>query len=320
VQEASEETQITISVVVPIYGSSTILSELHRRLRDELVQIGEPFEIVYVDDCGPGGSLEVLRGIANDDPSVAVVEMLTNVGQLSATIHGIAETRGQYVVTIDDDLQQWPEDIRVLYQELITENMDLVVGRFPERKHSLFRNIGSELTRRLAVRSLPVPKNTRFSSFRIMRREVFENYFGDENLTNPMPGWMYFTAPRHREIEVRHAERSQGKSTYSFSSLVSNARPLLSGLVDFGLQFAVAVSVLQIIVALVGGGYMFVQYLDGNINSPGYTSIILLLLTIIGLLGAGMATLAQHLRSIKSLIVNKPSSLVRSVFRTEQKN
>lgn len=319
-RETPRETQTTISVVVPVFGSSALLSELHRRLREELLQISESFEIIFVNDCGPGNSLEVLRGIAGNDPSVVVVEMISNVGQLGATVHGIAESRGQFVVTIDDDLQQWPEDIRFLYQELITKNMDLVVGRFPVRKHSLFRKIGSELTRRLAVRSLPVPRSTHFSSFRIMRRSVFENYFGDGALTNPTPGWMYFTASRHHEIEVRHAERSQGNSTYSLASLIKNARPLMSGLFDVGLQIAVGVSILQIIVAVVAGGYMFFQYWNGNINSPGYTSIILLLLTVIGLLGAGIAMLAQYLRSLKTLIVNKPASSVRSVLRSELKN
>lgn len=318
--EAVEETLNMISVVIPVYGSSAVLLELHRRIREELVQIGEPFEIVFVDDCGPDDSLEILKGLAGTDPSVVVVEMLSNVGQLSATVHGIAESRGQYVVTIDDDLQQWPEDISVLYKELTTNDLDMAVGRFPERKHSLFRNIGSELTRRLAVRSLPVSSDTRFSSFRVLRREVFDNYFGNGSLTNPTPGWMYFTAPRHREIDVRHSERSQGKSTYSLRSLVNSARPLFSGLIDFGLQLAVVASVLQIFIAVLGGGYMFIQYTDGNIKSPGYTSIVLLLLTIIGLLGAGMAMLAQHLRSIKTLIVNKPSSPIRSVLRSQSKN
>ena len=315
--DAVDETTIAISVVVPVYGSSDALPELHMRIRQELTRIGQSFEIVFVDDCGPGNSLEILQSIAANDSQVVVLEMLRNVGQLSATVQGIAESQGRYIVTIDDDLQQWPEDIGALFNEIESKNLDLVVGRFPIRKHSVFRNVASELTRRMAVRSLPVLPTTHFSSFRIMRREVFERYFGNGSIGNPVPGWMYFTAPRHGEIDVRHAERQQGESTYSMRLLVRSARPLLSGLIDIGLQIAVTLSIIQVAVAFLGGVYLGYQYVAGNIDSPGFTSIVFLLLAIIGLLGVGIAMLAQYLRSIKSLILNKPSSLVRSVIRSK---
>ena len=313
--DTTDRTMIQISVVIPVYGSSGVLIELHRRIQRELTRIGEPFEIVFVDDCGPGDSLEILRSIAANDSHVVVLEMLRNVGQLSATVQGIAESQGKYIVTIDDDLQQWPEDIGVLFNVIDSSDLDLVVGRFPTRKHSVFRNIASELTRRLAVRSLPVLPSTHFSSFRIMRREVFEKYFGNGSLGNPTPGWMYFTAPRHGEVDVRHAERKRGESTYSLKSLVRSARPLFSGLIDACLQIAVILSILQIMVAFLGGIYVSYQYFEGNIKSPGFTSIVFLLLAIIGLLGAAIAMFAQYLRSIKKLIMNKPSTLVRSVIR-----
>lgn len=306
---------ISISVVVPVCGSGVVLKELHNRIQSEILKIGRPYEIVFVNDCCPGQSLQILRDIVEENTDVVVVELIQNVGQLRATVQGIAIASGEIIVTIDDDLQQWPEDIVLLLKELEENNFDLVVGRFSNRKHSVFRNIAGEVARRMAIRSLPVGKGTHFSSFRVMRREVFEKYFGDGSIRQPPPGWMYFSAQRHAEVEVRHSERVHGKSSYSIGSLLNSFWPLLDGLVGVGLQVAVLVSIAQIFVAVIGGVYVGIEFAKGNIDSPGYTSIVLLLLSILGIFGVGIALLAQYLRSIKKLIVDKPQSMIQRVIR-----
>ena len=312
--------RVELSVVVPVFGSESTLVELHQRLTSVLESIDPNYEIIFVDDCGPSGSLQILRTIARQNPHVVVVEMLKNVGQVSATAHGISVSKGRLIVTIDDDLQQWPEDIRTLHQEIVANDFDLVVGRFPVKKHSLIRNAMSEVARRLAVLSLPVDKATHFTSFRIMKREVFSNYFGSGSLLLAQPGWMYITAPRHSEIDVRHSERSIGKSSYSLSSLFRAVRPLMKVVIDGSLQILIIASCVQILAALCGGIYLGIQYSRGQIDSPGFTSIVFLLLAIIGILGVGLGLLSQYLRSIKQLIVSKPHSLVRTVYSSSDKN
>lgn len=310
-----EKQSVAISIVVPVYGSSGTLLELHGRVSTEMQRIQKSYEIVFVDDCGPPESLHVLREIAQNCNDIVIVEMLRNVGQVSATVHGMAQSSGRLIVTIDDDLQQWPEDISKLVERLESQNVDLVVGRFQNKQHSRFRKISSEIARRIAIIALPVSKTTHFSSFRVMRREVFESYFRNERLNNASPGWMYITAPRHTEVEVRHSERSQGASTYSLSALVRNVKPLFSGLVEIGLRILVIMSVIQITISILGFIFLIFQYTRGNINSPGFTTIVMLLLTIVGILGVGVGLLAQYLRSIRELILNKPASLIRDVYR-----
>ena len=314
----TEATHIALSVVVPVFGSAATLLELHQRLKNELNGLGLTYEIIYVDDCGPPASLAILRQIVSQESHTVVIEMIKNVGQVAATAHGMAHSRGKLIVTLDDDLQQWPEDISKLYAEIISTDLDLVVGRFPVKNHSTFRNVSSEFARRLAVRSLSVDKDTHFTSFRIMRREVFENYFGNGSLLSASPGWMYATSPRHSEVEVRHSERSAGKSTYSIRSLFRAVRPLFKAVIDGSLQFLIFVSCLQILGVLVAGIYLGIQYSKGRIDSPGFTSIVFLLLVIIGVLGVGLGLLSQYLRSIKQLILNKPNSLVRAIHSSDR--
>jgi glycosyltransferase involved in cell wall biosynthesis len=312
---SSEALLSTVSIVVPVFGSSGSLEELHRRISEEMRRLGRPYEIVFVDDCGGPASLLILQKIYDEHKDVIIVEMLRNVGQLSATVHGIAQTSGKLIVTIDDDLQQWPEDIAKLIHELESHQLDMVVARFPKKQHSGFRNISSEIARRIAVTALPVAKDSHFSSFRVMRREVFQNYFGDGPLTFAPPGWMYHTAPLHSEIEVRHSERLQGKSTYSLASLVGIITPLFKGLIDFALRSLVVVSLVQVSFAIFAMSYFAFEYFRGNVESPGFTTIVMLLLLIIGILGAGAGLLAMNLRSLRQIIVNKPSSLIRGVHK-----
>ena len=311
-------TSIEVSVVVPVFGSASSLRDLFHRLSQELRRMSVSYEIVFVDDCGPVESLQILRELSSQHREIVVIEMLRNVGQVMATAHGIAYTCGKYVVTIDDDLQQWPEDISQLYEEIVSKNLDLVVGRFPEKKHSMTRNLASECARKLAVRSLKVNKDTHFSSFRIMRREVFENYFGDGSLHLATPGWMYVTAPCHSEVKVRHSERTLGTSSYSFKTLIGAVRPLFKAAIDGSLQILIVVSLFQIFAAIGGGIYLGIQYSRGKIDSPGFTSVVFLLLAIIGILGVGLGFLSQYLRSLKQLILSKPDSLVRVVHKSER--
>jgi dolichol-phosphate mannosyltransferase len=146
-----------------------------------------------------------------------------------------------------------------------------------------------------------------------MRREVFQNYFGEGPLTLAPPGWMYHTAPLHSEIEVRHSERLEGKSTYSLASLVRTIRPLFKGLIEIALRSLVVISLIQVSLAIIAMMFFSFEYFRGNIQSPGFTTIVMLLLLIVGLLGAGAGLLALNLRSLRQLIVNKPSSLIRGV-------
>lgn len=314
---ALEVLPIEVSVVVPVYGGAQTLVELHQRLSSELTRLGKSFEIIFVDDCGASENLEFLKRIRLADNRVVVVEMIRNVGQIAATAHGISKSRGRLIVTIDDDLQQWPEDIGKMIHEIEENELDLVVARFPKRKHSLIRNLASELMRRIAVRTLPVDRSTHFSSFLVMKREVFDNYFGTGPISLVQTGWMYHTAPRHCEVEVRHSERAFGKSSYSLRSLWRVARPLFDAVIEGSLQLVVFVSFVQIVVALFGGLYLAVQYVQGDIKSPGFTSIVFLLLAILGVLGVAVGLLAQFLRSIKKLIINKPTTLIRTVHKAE---
>ena len=109
--------RVDLSVVIPVYGSAKTLPELHRRLTEALPEITANYEIVFVFDCSPDNTWDVLQDIFHADHRVRVIRLMKNFGQQRAVLCGFAESRGDLVVTMDDDLQHRPEDIQRLHQE-----------------------------------------------------------------------------------------------------------------------------------------------------------------------------------------------------------
>ena len=118
----------SLSVVVPVYGSARILPLLHERLSTVLKSMNCPYEIIFVDDCGPGETWSVLKDLSARDPAVVAVQLMKNVGQSSATLCGLAHARGSTLITMDDDSEQYPT-----FQHPGTELLYMLEGKIEYR-------------------------------------------------------------------------------------------------------------------------------------------------------------------------------------------
>jgi undecaprenyl-phosphate 4-deoxy-4-formamido-L-arabinose transferase len=138
--------KIDLSVVIPVYRSEGTLRVLVQQLRTVLEETGLDYELVFVDDGSPDQSWEVLRELrdAHGDRIVAV-QLMRNFGHHNALMCGFHHTRGQLVVTMDDDLQHPPDEIPVLLGAIRSGGLDLVYGVYGEKKHRQWRNLGSSV-------------------------------------------------------------------------------------------------------------------------------------------------------------------------------
>ena len=135
---------IRLSVVVPVYRSQATLPELHRRLVAALEPVEPSFEILLVEDCGGDDSWSVIQSLAAADSRVRGIQLSRNFGQHAATICGFAQAHGQWIATLDDDLEQAPENLPDLYRKA-REGHDLVYGVYPQRSHKTWRNATSAI-------------------------------------------------------------------------------------------------------------------------------------------------------------------------------
>ena len=143
-----------LSVVIPVYRSQESLRELYQRLVGTLTGMGASFEILFVEDCGGDNSWSVIQELAAADERVRGIKLSKNFGQHAATICGFSYSQGEWVATLDDDLEQAPESLPDLYN-LALDGYDLVYGVYTTRSHKIWRNITSSLAKWVFSRAIP---------------------------------------------------------------------------------------------------------------------------------------------------------------------
>lgn len=208
----------TVSIVIPVYNSAQSISELISRLVATLEGRGLSFEIILVDDCSGDDSRAVIRALAARDDRIILITLDHNAGQQAAIKTGMGRSRGRWVITIDDDLEQQPEDIPVLLAE-IKKGFDVVYG-IPDRAgYPFYRQSGSHLVDLFFTLILKKPKNIRVGSFRVLNREIVERI-----IKNQTP-FVYITAITLRftrnigNVKVAYQPRRYGKSNYTVKKL-----------------------------------------------------------------------------------------------------
>ena len=207
-----------LTIVVPVYRGAATITELVERLSEELRAHYE-LEIVLVDDASPDNSAEVMRGLSERYPWVVSVFLSRNFGEHNAVLAGLNHASGDFVVTMDDDLQNPPREVKRLVDEL-AQGHDVVYSRYDSKKHSFFRNFGSVVNDRVANVMLGKPPNLYLCSFRSMNRLVVDELIKFDGPFPYIDGLILRTTRRIGVLTVEHDERAVGQSGYTLLKLI----------------------------------------------------------------------------------------------------
>ncbi len=212
-----------ISVVIPVYNGQYTLHELHKRLMEELIKGCYNFEIIYVYDCGKDKSWGILQEIKHDYPDIVKAYHLDkNHGQHNAILFGLAKAIGDFIITLDEDLQHDPTYIIKLMEKQAEKNYDVVYAVFETAKHSGLRNFTSDLLRRILKAIIPdICPN--YSPFRLIKRDIAQSLTKLHNSYTFIDGYLGWLKPRFGIISAIHRERKAGTSSYSFYKLLKHA-------------------------------------------------------------------------------------------------
>ena len=289
--------EIIYSVVVPVYNSESTLHELHQRLSEVLVQTNEFYEIIFVDDGSVDSSWNKLLAISEIDKNVSIIRLNRNYGQHNAIMSGFNHIRGQWVITLDDDLQNPPEEISKLIQE--KENgYDLVYGIFKEKKHTFFRNLGSSFVQFIYRRIFNLDK--KISSFRIIRGSIVKAITGFNNSFIFLDGLFVWYTVSIANVQVEHNPRRTRKTNYSFKKLVLLGITMLTNFSIFPVQIA---SLLGFFFSIIGFGLGFFFFLSKiflKITVPGYASIIVAIAFFSGIQLLTIGIIGEYISRIHS--------------------
>lgn len=280
-----------ISVVVPVYKGEDCIEELYRRLKEALAPISPNFELVLVEDCGGDYSWEMIKALAKRDPRVRGFQFSRNFGQHYGITAGMDHARGDWVVVMDCDLQDRPEEIPVLYQKA-QEGFDVVIALRGRRQDPLWKRATSRMYFWLFNYLAELDYNPEAGNFRIISRRVVTNYRTmRENLRlfGALITWMGF---KTGYVRVAHGERFEGQSTYTLRKLFKLAFETIIAYSDKPLRLAVQFGALISFLAFVVGLYVLGKALFQGHPVAGWSSLMVsvyflggIIIAILGIIG-----------------------------------
>jgi glycosyltransferase involved in cell wall biosynthesis len=306
-----------ISAIVPVYRSAPILPELHRRLTAALSSIAERYEIILVEDAGGDESWSLIEQLAEGDRHVRGIRMSRNYGQHNALLCGIRAARYGVIVTLDDDLQNPPEEIETLVARL-GEDVDVVYGTPEHEQHGFLRNQGSRITK-LALQSAMSAETARnvsaFRAFRAPLREAFAAYRGPYVSIDVLLTW---GTTRFSHVRVRHEPRQAGQSNYTFRTLVTHALNMMTGFSTLPLQVA---SLIGFAFTLFGFGILVLvlaTYVsNGGSSVPGFAFLASIIAIFSGAQLFALGVIGEYLARMHFRTMDRPTYLVQQVTSEE---
>jgi dolichol-phosphate mannosyltransferase len=298
-----------LSVVIPVYGCESCLWALHERLTETLSTVTARYELVFVDDRSPDDSWSTLRDLASRDSHVKAIRLSRNFGQHPAITAGLAETTGRWVVVMDCDLQDPPEEIPRLYATA-KHGHDIVFARRKRRHHSLFRRASAAAYARVMNLFLGTSIEGEYGAFSIISRKVVAEFLGLRDRDRHyllILSWLGFS---HTSIEVEHGSRHSGRSAYSIPALVRHA---LDGVFFQTTTLLRWIVYAGLVVALLGFGLaleLVVVYLFGADPPSGYTSLAVLVLLSTGSILVSLGVTGLYLGKVFEQVKGRPLYIV----------
>lgn len=300
----------SLSIVVPVYRAEATLRELHRRLVAALEPLACDFEILLVEDCGGDGSWGVIQTLAAADARVRGLRMSRNYGQHAALLAGIRAARNEVVVTLDDDLQNPPEEIPKLLAKL-AEGHDMVYGTRGQERNGFLRDMASRITKWALQSAMGADTARNVSPMRAFHTEIRQAFADYRSPTVNLDVLLTWGTTRFGAVPVRHEARQIGESGYNLRKLITHAVNLMTGFSTRPLQIA---SVMGFVFALFGFvilGYVLLRYLMSGSSVPGFPFLASIIAIFSGVQLFALGIIGEYLARMHFRTMDRPPYLVR---------
>lgn len=299
-----------ISVIVPVYKAEGCLGELYSRLVDSVGSITSAFEIILIEDCGGDRSWTMIQDLARLDQRVKGIQFSRNFGQHYGITAGMDICNGDWVVVMDCDLQDRPEEIPRLYAKA-REGFDVVLARRGKRKDPVLKQITSWAYYRVFNYFAETNYDAQVGNFRIVSAKVVHTFrLMRENLRffGGLVDWMGFETA---SIDVRHAGRFEGKSTYTVRKLVNLATDIVIAYSDKPLRLSIKLGFAMSAMAFLYGSYILIRALIHRSSVPGWSSLIVSLFFIGGVIIGNLGIIGIYLGKTFQEIKKRPLYIVK---------
>ena len=304
------------SFVIPCYNSElTITNVVEDIIKVMDLKTKKDFEIIMVNDCSKDGTANVINNLAKNYENVQSYNLAKNFGQHSALLAGYNQSCGKLVISLDDDGQTPACEVFKLIDK-IHEGYDVVFAKYPSKKHSFYRNLGSKFNDKMACVMIEKPKDISISSYFIAKKFVIDEMVKYKNPYPYISGLVLRTTNSIANVDVDHRERTIGDSGYSFKKLIAL---WINGFTAFSVKPLRISMIVGLVFAIMGFGltfYSVVNYFLNPLVPMGWTSMVAAVSSIGGVILIVMGMIGEYIGRIYISLNNSP----QYVFRDEDTN
>lgn len=306
-----------LSIVVPVYNGADTIEELVTAV--SALDVPGGLEIVLVHDCGQDNSWEVMRKLAAQSAvPMTVINHARNYGEHNTVMTGLRHARGDYVITMDDDLQNPPSEILKLYEHIRSRDLDVVYAVYTKKEHATWRNLGSKFANAVADWISDKPRGLYLSTFRCMSRFLVEKLVEYQGPFVYVDGLIFQITLRAESVVVQHLPNRTGRSNYTLSRLVSLWATILMNFSVKPLRISTAIGVGMFAVGMLGAIYIVVeQWLYGP-RVSGWASLACLVLVFTGTQLLVLGLLGEYVGRTFLTLNGKPQSAIRDLVTSSK--
>ena len=285
------------SVVIPVYKCSQAITELSSRLIATLNSLTDEFEIIFVNDSSPENEWEIISELAKKEPRIKGLNLSRNFGQHYAITAGLEKATGEWVVIMDGDLQDHPEEVINLYNKS-QEGYEVVSARRVMRNDKLSKKLFSAFFYKLFGYLTDVNYDNTIANFGIYHRNVIDSLLLMKDRVRVFPILLQWVGFKRVGLEVKHNERPSGESSYNYKKLFKLAFDIIISFSNKPLLLMVRVGFLISILSFIMGLFYIYKYATGQILISGFTSLILSIWFLSGLILISIGVLGVYISKI----------------------
>ena len=302
---------IKISVVSPVYRGEKMVSELVRRNVEALTGMGVDYEIILVNDASPDNSWQAIEAECKENPKVKGLNLSRNFGQHYAITAGLSYAQGEWIVVMDCDLQDRPEEIPNLYTKA-QEGYDSVLAQRVQRSHGWFKKLGSRCFYKVFSYLTETKQDASVANFGIYNRKVIDAVLSMGDAMRYFPTQIQWVGFKRAYLPIQHDERAEGKSTYNLSRLFKLAFDTIISFSDKPMRLMVQFGMFVTLISFIVGIVYLIRYCMGQIEVLGFASLIIslwllagIIISLIGVVGIYLGKLFEKAKDRPTFIVNQ---------------
>ncbi len=304
-----------ISIISPVYLAQSIINELVDRLHKSVSTITNNYEIILVEDGSPDKSWEQIELLCLNDDKIKAIKLSRNFGQHYAITAGLTSATGEWVVVMDCDLQDRPEEIPKLLNKAL-EGYDIVYAQRELRQDSIIKKLSSKIFYKTFGYLTNSKQDSSIANFGIYKQKVITSILSMQDYVRFFPTMVQWVGFKSTKIKVEHSSREDGKSSYSWKKLINLAIDNIIAFSDKPLKLTIRLGLSIATLSFLSGIFYLYKYLNGEIKVLGFASIVIsiwflsgLIIFILGIIGVYLGKTFDKVKERPTYIISEKINL-----------